>query len=65
MIEIPVSMSHLVPPNCVVVNTTVFLEVFGSNTKDAKNNTAADKWRSLASLLIRMHASGSTLFGVF
>jgi hypothetical protein len=60
-----VSISHLVPPNFVILNTTFFLELFGSNTKDAKNNKAAHKWRSLASLLIRMHASGSTLFAVF
>jgi hypothetical protein len=65
LIEIAVSIAHLVPPNFVVVNATFFLELFGSNTKDAKNNKAAHKWRSLASLLITMYASGSTLFAVF
>jgi len=65
LIEIPVSIPHLVPPNFVVVNTTFFLGLFGSNTKDAKNHKAAHKWRSLTSLLITMHASGSTLFAVF
>jgi len=59
------SISRLVPPNFVVVNTTFFIELFWSNTKDAKNNKAAHKWRSLATLLITMHASESTLFAVF
>ena len=58
-------MSRLVPPNFVVVNATFFLELFGTNIKDAKNNKAAHKWRSHASLLITMPSSGGTLFAEF